>query len=173
MPTIHTITVRVTSQIDLAKALMYFVTVTPVTLKVAIEKIPKMQNNSKKPFAPAWLKYMPGFSKKGIPAEFMTQASTPKEQGTKDMIRRRMSWMDNPKHPSYPTIWSGSIWYFDSNFSSKTKRNPLVKREATSNISPIICMPYIVQTRYCISPRIAAIGKHDSRCSDDENAHQS
>ncbi len=46
MPTVHTITVRVTSHIDLANALMYFVTDTPVMLKVAIEKMPNIQNKS-------------------------------------------------------------------------------------------------------------------------------
>ena len=43
MPTIHTMMVLVTSQMLLAKALMYLVTVTPVTLKVAIEKTPLLE----------------------------------------------------------------------------------------------------------------------------------
>ncbi len=40
IPIAQTIMVRVTSPIDLAKALIYFVTVTPHILNVAIEKIP-------------------------------------------------------------------------------------------------------------------------------------
>jgi hypothetical protein len=40
----HTKIVLVTSPIDLARAFMYLVTVTPVMLKVAIEKIPNIQN---------------------------------------------------------------------------------------------------------------------------------
>lgn len=52
IPIAHTITVRVTSPIDLANALMYLVTVTPQILKVAIEKIPKITKNNKAPLAP-------------------------------------------------------------------------------------------------------------------------
>lgn len=52
MPMAQTSTVRVTSPIDLAKALMYLVTVTPQMLNVAIEKIPKMTKKSKAPLAP-------------------------------------------------------------------------------------------------------------------------
>jgi hypothetical protein len=37
----------VTSPIDLARALIYLVTVTPVMLNVAIEKIPKIQKINK------------------------------------------------------------------------------------------------------------------------------
>jgi hypothetical protein len=48
--------VLVTSHIDLARELIYFVTVTPVTLKVAIENTPKTQNKRRKPFYPACLK---------------------------------------------------------------------------------------------------------------------
>jgi hypothetical protein len=44
IPIIQTNTVLVTSPIDLAKALIYFVTVTPQILNVAIEKIPKQKN---------------------------------------------------------------------------------------------------------------------------------
>ncbi len=44
IPIIQTNTVLVTSPIDLAKALIYFVTVTPQILNVAIEKIPKKKN---------------------------------------------------------------------------------------------------------------------------------
>jgi hypothetical protein len=43
MPKIHTKTVRVTSQIDLDKAFIYLVTVTPVILKIVIDKIPIRQ----------------------------------------------------------------------------------------------------------------------------------
>jgi hypothetical protein len=42
----------VTSQIDLAREFIYFVTVTPVTLKVAIENTPKIQKKSRRPFCP-------------------------------------------------------------------------------------------------------------------------
>lgn len=52
IPIAQTITVRVTSPIDRAKALMYFVTVTPQMLKVAIEKIPNITKNNNPPFAP-------------------------------------------------------------------------------------------------------------------------
>lgn len=52
IPIAQTKTVRVTSPIDLAKALIYFVTVTPQILKVAIEKIPKITKNNNPPFAP-------------------------------------------------------------------------------------------------------------------------
>ena len=91
MPTIQTMTVLVTSQMDRAKALMYLVTVTPVTLKVAMENTPRMQKRRRNPLAPACEKYIPGFSTKDMPAEFMTHASAPKLQGTKDMMIRRMS----------------------------------------------------------------------------------
>lgn len=67
MPIAHTITVRVTSPIDLANAFMYFVTVTPQMLKVAIEKIPKITKNNNPPFAPISAKYLSGLSKYGIP----------------------------------------------------------------------------------------------------------
>lgn len=67
MPIAHTITVRVTSPIDLAKALMYFVTVTPQMLNVAIEKIPKITKNNKPPLAPISAKYLSGLYKYGIP----------------------------------------------------------------------------------------------------------
>lgn len=63
MPTIHTIIVRVTSQIDLARALIYFVTVTPVMLNVAIDKIPRRQKNSNAPLLNAYLKYARGCSR--------------------------------------------------------------------------------------------------------------
>ncbi len=52
IPIAQTKTVRVTSPIDLANALIYFVTVTPQMLKVAIEKIPKITKNNNPPFAP-------------------------------------------------------------------------------------------------------------------------
>jgi hypothetical protein len=48
--------VLVTSEIDLAKALICLVTVTPAILKVAIEKTPKMQKKSKPPFENAYEK---------------------------------------------------------------------------------------------------------------------
>ena len=67
IPMAQTKTVRVTSPIDLAKALIYLVTVTPQMLKVAIEKIPKMTKNNKAPFAPISAKYLSGLSRKGIP----------------------------------------------------------------------------------------------------------
>ena len=53
MPIPHTNTVLVTSPIDLAKALIYLVTVTPVMLNVAIENIPKIQKNRRAPFEKA------------------------------------------------------------------------------------------------------------------------
>ncbi len=49
MPIAQTNTVLVTSPIDLAKAFIYFVTVTPQILKVAIEKIPKMTKKRSAP----------------------------------------------------------------------------------------------------------------------------
>lgn len=52
IPIAHTITVRVTSPIDLAKALIYLVTVTPQILKVAIEKIPRITKKSNPPLVP-------------------------------------------------------------------------------------------------------------------------
>ena len=55
---IQTNTVLVTSPTDLAKALIYLVTVTPQILKVAIEKIPKITKKSKAPFAPISAKYL-------------------------------------------------------------------------------------------------------------------
>lgn len=67
IPIAQTKTVRVTSPIDLANALIYFVTVTPQMLKVAIEKIPKITKNNKAPFAPISAKYLSGLSRKGIP----------------------------------------------------------------------------------------------------------
>jgi hypothetical protein len=57
----------VTSPIDLANAPIYFVTVTPQMLKVAIENIPKITKNNKPPLAPIYAKYLSGLSKKGIP----------------------------------------------------------------------------------------------------------
>ena len=57
MPTVHTITVRVTSHMDLANAFMYFVTDTPVMLNVAIENTPNMQNINKGILENACLKY--------------------------------------------------------------------------------------------------------------------
>ena len=86
MPTAQTMTVRVTSPIDLAKAFMYLVTVTPQMLKVAIEKIPKMTKNRSPPFAPISAKYCSGLYKNGIPLALMTQASIPKLHGIKVMI---------------------------------------------------------------------------------------
>ena len=67
IPMAQTKTVRVTSPIDLAKALIYLVTVTPQMLKVAIEKIPKITKNNSAPFAPISAKYLSGLSRKGIP----------------------------------------------------------------------------------------------------------
>ena len=58
IPMIQTNTVLVTSPTDLAKALIYLVTVTPQILKVAIEKIPKITKKSKAPFAPISAKYL-------------------------------------------------------------------------------------------------------------------
>jgi hypothetical protein len=46
---------------------MCFVTVTPVMLNVAIEKIPKMQKKSKPKLEKASEKYWKGFSKYGKP----------------------------------------------------------------------------------------------------------
>jgi hypothetical protein len=63
----QTKTVRVTSPIDLAKALIYLVTVTLKLLKVAIEKIPKIMKNDSAPFAPISANYFSGLLRKGIP----------------------------------------------------------------------------------------------------------
>jgi hypothetical protein len=49
-PTLQTIIVLVTSQIDLANALIYFVTVTPEILNDAIDMIPRQQKNNNAPF---------------------------------------------------------------------------------------------------------------------------
>ena len=64
-PMPHTRMVLVTSPIDLASALMYLVTVTPVMLKVAMENIPKMQKNKSEPLENASWKYISGLSRKG------------------------------------------------------------------------------------------------------------
>lgn len=74
IPIAQTKTVRVTSPIERAKALMYLVTVTPQMLNVAIEKIPKMTKKSKDPLAPISAKYLSGLSKNGIPSKLKTQA---------------------------------------------------------------------------------------------------
>ena len=74
IPMIQTNTVLVTSPTDLAKALIYLVTVTPQILKVAIEKIPKITKKSKAPFAPISAKYLSGLSKNAIPLKLKTQA---------------------------------------------------------------------------------------------------
>ena len=55
--------VLVTSPIDLAKALMYLVTVTPVILNVAMENIPRMQKKRREPLEKASVKYVLGFYK--------------------------------------------------------------------------------------------------------------
>lgn len=52
IPTAQTMTVRVTSAIDLANALIYLVTVTPQILNVEIENIPKITKNNSPPLAP-------------------------------------------------------------------------------------------------------------------------
>jgi hypothetical protein len=57
IPTAQTITVRVTSAIERAKALIYFVTVTPQILNVAMENIPNITKNNNPPFAPIYEKY--------------------------------------------------------------------------------------------------------------------
>jgi hypothetical protein len=51
-PTIQINSVRVTSQILLVRALMYFVTVTPDTLKIIIENTPKITKVKRKPDDP-------------------------------------------------------------------------------------------------------------------------
>lgn len=129
IPIAQTMTVRVTSPIDRAKALMYFVTVTPQMLKVAIEKIPKMTKNSKAPLAPIQAKYLSGLSRKGIPPQLKTQASTPKLHGMKVMIGNRTISMAKPNIPSQPTTWSGSRWYLERSFCSKTNKKPFVNNE--------------------------------------------
>ena len=78
--------VLVTSPIDLAKALIYFVTVTPVMLNVAIEKTPRMQKISNGPLENAYEKYWIGLYKYGNPSGLKTQASIPNEQGMKVRI---------------------------------------------------------------------------------------
>lgn len=108
IPIAQTKTVRVTSPIERAKALMYLVTVTPHMLNVAIEKIPKMTKKSKAPLAPISAKYLSGLSKNGIPSKLKTQASTPKVHGTKVKIGNKMISMIKPYIPSYPTTWRGS-----------------------------------------------------------------
>lgn len=67
IPTAQMITVLVTSPIDLAKALIYLVTVTPQMLNVAIEKTPKITKRSNTPLDPISAKYLYGLSKYGIP----------------------------------------------------------------------------------------------------------
>lgn len=52
--------VLVTSAIDLARALIFLVTVTPAMLNVAIEKIPKMQKNNNAPLLNSSEKYSNG-----------------------------------------------------------------------------------------------------------------
>lgn len=74
IPTAQTRTVRVTSPIDLAKALMYLVTVTPQMLNVAMEKTPRITKNKRLPLAAISAKYLSGLSMKGIPLSFRTQA---------------------------------------------------------------------------------------------------
>lgn len=68
IPIPQTKTVRVTSQIERVNALMYFVTVTPLTLNVAIEKIPKITKKSKAPLLKIYEKKTYGLSKYGIPS---------------------------------------------------------------------------------------------------------
>lgn len=99
MPIIQTRIVRVTSQIERAKALIYFVTVTAVTLKVAIVNTPKIQKNNSAPLDPKALKYVSGLSMKGMPAELKTQVSTPKLHGTKVMMIIKISWAASPNIP--------------------------------------------------------------------------
>ena len=67
IPTAQIITVLVTSPIDLAKAFMYLVTVTPQMLNVAIEKTPKITKRSNTPLDAISAKYRYGLSKYGIP----------------------------------------------------------------------------------------------------------
>ena len=56
MPIIHTKIVRVASAIDRARALMYLVTVTPVTLKVAMETMLMRMKKSRVPLEKAYWK---------------------------------------------------------------------------------------------------------------------
>lgn len=67
IPIAQTRTVRVTSPMDLARALMYLVTVTPQMLKVAIEKTPRITKNKRLPLAAISAKYLSGLSRKGMP----------------------------------------------------------------------------------------------------------
>jgi hypothetical protein len=60
MPIIQITMVLTTSARERASALMCFVTVTPKMLKLAIEKIPRMQNVSSHPLWNAYEKYCPG-----------------------------------------------------------------------------------------------------------------
>ena len=57
------------------------VTVTPVTLNVAMEKTPKIQKKSNEPDEPAYLKYVKGLYKKGSDLLSNTQAACPKVHG--------------------------------------------------------------------------------------------
>ena len=57
-PTPQTKIVLVTSPIERANALIYLVTVTPVILNVAIEKIPRIQKNNSDPLENAYDKYV-------------------------------------------------------------------------------------------------------------------
>ena len=57
-PTPQTKIVLVTSPIERANALIYLVTVTPVILNVAIEKIPRIQKNNNDPLENAYEKYV-------------------------------------------------------------------------------------------------------------------
>lgn len=78
--------VLVTSPMERANAFMCLVTVTPVMLNVAMEKIPKMQKIKSGPFEKASAKYCPGRSMNGKPESVKTHASTPKVHGMKVKI---------------------------------------------------------------------------------------
>lgn len=86
---------------------MYFVTVTPVMLNVAIENIPRMQKNNNPPFEKAYEKYANGLSRNGSPQYVNTHAYTPNVQGIKVMIGNKTKYPHNPNNPSYPTTYKG------------------------------------------------------------------
>jgi hypothetical protein len=68
MPTSQMITVRQTSQIERARALTYFVTVTLQTLKTVIEMTPRIAKDISRKVVAMVLKYYSDCSMKGSPS---------------------------------------------------------------------------------------------------------
>lgn len=78
---------------------MCFVTVTPVILNVAIEKIPNIQKKRSPPFEKAYEKYSNGFYKNGIPSWLITQASEPNVHGMNVIIGSNTKYPQSPYNP--------------------------------------------------------------------------